>query len=187
MSSAVPSEERARNKALLDGKDAVVSLVDGGRPLAEILDAICRLIEAQGTGVLCSVLLLDDSGHRLVHGAAPSLPKGYCEAIDGTEIGPNAGSCGAAAYTGRPCIVEDISTHPNWAPFRRVAFVEHGLRACWSTPVRGRDGRVVATFAMYYREPKLPSVLERKLTDFSSHLVAIALERDGLDADARRR
>lgn len=180
MAVAIPSEERARNKALLDGQDVVVELIDEGRPLHEILEAICNLIEAQGTGVLCSVLLLDQDGRRLRHGAAPSLPKGYCDAVDGTEIGPTVGSCGAAAYTGRPCIVEDISTHPNWTPFRELACGTYGLRACWSTPIRARDGRVVATFAMYYREPKLPTLPERRLTDFSSHLVSLAIERDEL-------
>lgn len=178
MAALSPSNERARNKALLDGQDAIVALIDEGRPLGEVLLAICQLIEAQGTGVLCSVLLLDSSGRFLRHGAAPSLPKAYCDAVDGAEIGPTMGSCGAAAYTRRPCIVEDISTHPNWDAFRDIAFHRSGLRACWSTPVFARDGRVVATFAMYYRTPKLPSAAERRLTDFSSHLVTLAIERD---------
>ena len=41
-----------------------------------------------------------NNGLRLWHGAAPSLPKSYCEAIDGMDIGPNAGSCGTAACLG---------------------------------------------------------------------------------------
>jgi GAF domain-containing protein len=176
--SASPSAERARNKALLDGQDAIVELIDDDRPLHEVLDAICRLIEGQVRGLICSVLLLDREEKRLTHGAAPSLPQGYCEAIDGAEIGPTVGSCGAAAYTGRPCIVEDISTHPNWAPFRELAFVKYGLRACWSTPIHARNGRVVATFAMYYRTPKLPTESERRLIDFSSHLVSMAIARE---------
>ncbi len=178
MAAVSPSDERARNKALLDGQDAIVELIDAGSPLAEVLDSICRLIEEQGTGVLCSVLLLDRAGRRLLHGAAPSLPKAYCDVVHGTEIGPNVGSCGAAAYTGRPCIVEDISTHPNWVAYRELAHVTHGLRACWSTPVHAPDGRVVATFAMYYRTAKLPTPSERRLTDFSSHLVTLAIERE---------
>lgn len=171
------SEGISRAQALRDGQQQVLGLINEDRPLEETLLAICRLIEAQEQGLLCSVLLLDESGQRLLHGAAPSLPKDYCDAIHGISIGPRIGSCGTAAFTGQPCVVEDISTHPNWAAFRDLAFVKHGLRACWSTPIRSYEGKVVATFAMYYRVPKLPSLTERKLIDFTGHLVGIAINR----------
>ncbi|MFN7978943.1 MAG: GAF domain-containing protein [Vicinamibacterales bacterium] len=56
---------------------------------------------------------------------------------------------GMAAYHNRQVIVADIATDPLWADFRAVA-TEHGLRACWSTPIRDAAGSVVATFAIYY-------------------------------------
>ena len=112
-----------------------------------------------------------------MQGAAPSLPPDYCQAIHGISIGPNVGSCGTAAFTGQPCLVEDIATHSNWTAFRPLAFEKHGLRACWSIPIRSYEGKVVATFAMYYRTPKTPSLFERKLIDFTSHLVTIAINR----------
>ena len=168
---------REKTRALLEGQKLVLELVNDGRPLPEALDAICRLIEAQCDGLLCSVLLMDETGEHLLHGAAPSLPRDYCEAIHGISIGPGIGSCGTAAFTGQPCIAEDLSTHPNWVAFRSFAVDQHGLRACWSTPIRSYEGRVLATFAMYYREPRAPTLDERKLCDFSSHLVTIAINR----------
>jgi GAF domain-containing protein len=177
-SAAERERERARSQALLDGQNRILQLINDDRPLDEILTAICLTIEAQVEGLHCSVLLLDGEGQHLLHGAAPSLPPDYCAAIHGLSVGPNVGSCGTAAYTGKPCVVEDIATHPNWAAFRDLATTKFGLRACWSTPIRSYEGEVVATFAMYYRTPKLPSLYERKLIDFSSHLVAIAVNRD---------
>ena len=118
--------------------------------LAEILDSLCRLVEAQAGDVLESILLVD--GGHLRHGGAPSLPKAYTDAIDGTVIGPSAGSCGTAAYRGEQVIVEDIATDPLWADYRDLA-LPHSLCACWSTPVFSSQGEVIATFAMYYGEP----------------------------------
>lgn len=177
MDTSQLTTERARAQTLLDGQQRVLGLINEDRPLSETLEAICRLIETQGKGMLCSVLLLDEQRAHLLHGAAPSLPADYCAAIHGLTIGPQVGSCGTAAYTARPCIVEDIATHPNWVPFRSLAFEKHGFRACWSTPIRSYEGEVIATFAMYYRTPKLPSLQERKLIDFTSHLVGIAINR----------
>jgi GAF domain-containing protein len=169
--------DRARARRLLEGQNQILQRINEDRPLPETLEMICRTIEAQVDGLLCSILLLDEEGEHLLHGAAPSLPADYCEAVNGISIGPNIGSCGTAAATGKPCIVEDISTHANWRPFVGLAFEKHGLRACWSTPILSYEGKVVATFAMYYRTPKLPSLHERKLIDFTSHLVTIAINR----------
>jgi GAF domain-containing protein len=186
--SAGATGERARMKALLDGQHRILRLIHEDRPLAETLTQICLMIEGQVEGMLASILLLDEEGTHLMHGAAPNLPAEYIEAIDRISIGPNVGACGAAAYTGEPCLIEDVATHPNCVAFREVAYVRCGLRGLWSTPIRAYDGRVVATFAMYYRVPKLPTLADRKLIDFTSHLVTIAVnrhrDREFLGADA---
>ena len=106
--------------------------------------------------MLGSILLLDPDGRHLRHGAAPSLPASYCEAIDGAEIGPCAGSCGTAAYQAAPVFVSDIASDPLWADFREIALA-HGLRACWSTPIFGPAGKVIGTFAIYHRTPRSPT------------------------------
>src|SRR6202007_2448701 len=98
----------------------------------------------------------DPNTNRLRHGAGPSLPTKYAEAIDGAVIGPSVGSCGTAAYRAEPVIVSDIATDPLWADFRDLASA-HELRACWSTPILSSAGKVLGTFAIYYREPRSPS------------------------------
>src|SRR5436190_18538692 len=84
-----------------------------GDSLEHVLDRHLLAVEQNFDGELVtSILLLSDDGKRLSHGAGPHLPMSYREAIDGAEIGPCAGSCGTAAYLGRPVYVTDIATDP---------------------------------------------------------------------------
>jgi signal transduction histidine kinase len=165
---------RWRQEPLEMGQARVLEMLATGRPLAEVLEALVRLIENQREGMLGSVLLLDHG--RLFHAAAPSLPQEYARAIDGLEIGPDVGSCGAAAFRRTRVIVEDIERDDLWAEYRAVAR-QHGLAACWSQPIFAADGRVLGTFAMYYREPRRPDEQDLELIERASHVAGIAVER----------
>ena len=147
-------------------------MVARGDSLAEILDSLCRFVEGQASGVLASISLLD--GDLLRHGAAPSLPKAYTDAINGLAIGPSAGSCGTAAYRGEPVIVEDIASDLLWSAYRDLA-LSHSLRACWSTPV-SPQGEVIATFAMYYREPRRPTTRDLEMIEQITNLAGVAIQ-----------
>ncbi len=175
--------DRKHAESLLAGEKRILVMVAKGDSLAEILDTLCRIAEEQASGALASILLLD--GDRLRHGAAPSLPKAYTDAIDGATIGPSAGSCGTAAYFGKQVIVEDIAADPLWASYRDLA-LPHALRACWSSPVFSSKGKVLATFAMYYSEPRRPSARDREVIEQITHLAEVAIERK-LAEDALRR
>src|SRR3979490_490828 len=144
--------------------------------LEEILEKLVRVVEAQFAGLLCSVLLLDEDGQHVRHGAAPSLPEAHTEAIDGLPIGPRAGSCGTAMYRREPVVVTDILQDPLWEPYRTVV-EPYGLRACWSTPILAHSGKVLGSFAMYYREPRSPSEAETRALEMATHLGGIAIER----------
>ena len=74
-------------------------------------------------------------------------------------------------------IVSDIATDPLWADYRDLALA-HGLRACWSTPILSLDGKVLGTFATYYREPRSPTGQEQSFMEQVTHLASIALERE---------
>jgi len=176
-------EDRKRAEAFLTGEKRILEMVAKGDSLPQILDSLCLFVEEQASGVLASILLLD--GNRLRHGGAPSLPKAYTDAIDGAVIGPSAGSCGTAAYRGEQAIVEDIATDPLWTDYRDLA-LPHSLRACWSTPVFSSQGKVMATFAMYYREPRSPSPRDQETIEQITYLAGVAIERK-LTQDALRR
>ena len=169
--------ERKRAELALASEKAILEQIALRAPLHEVLDQLARSVEAQSdSGMLCSVLLADVSGQRLLHGAAPSLPAAYNAAIDGIAIGPNVGSCGSAAFERRPVFVSDIATDPRWAAFLPLA-QEHGLGACCSMPVLASDGRLLGTVAMYYRHPHTPGTADVALIRNAGHLAAIVIER----------
>ena len=135
--------------------------------------------------ILTSILLVD--GPLLRHGAAPTLPPAYYEAIDGLAYGPSEGSCGTAAFRGQPVYVTDIASDPLWEKYKDLA-LQHGLRACWSTPVFDDQGKVIATFAIYHLTTRGPTQDEidaiRTITDHVSR--AISWSRDAKEMAGQR-
>ena len=164
---------------------AVLDALNRASLLRDVLTVLCRAVEEQSPGLLCSILLLDESQTHLLHGAAPSLPDSYNRAIHGAAIGPRAGSCGTAVHRQEVVIVSDIASDPLWADYRELA-LPNGLRACWSSPIASRSGRVLGTFAIYYREPRLPTERERYLIGWATQLAGLAIESKQAD-DALRK
>lgn len=164
----------AASVQLLSAQNRILELIARGAPLPESLETLVRVIEAQSPPMLGSVLLLDPDGVHLRHGAAPNLPAAFSRAVDGQPIGPEAGSCGTAAFRGQPVIVEDIAVDPLWAAYRDLA-LPHGLRACWSTPIFDGRGHVLGTFAMYFRTPGRPDEWQKRLIDLATQTATIAI------------
>jgi PAS domain S-box-containing protein len=168
--------ERKRSEAVATGQAELLARIAVGAPLPEVLDRLARFIEDQSGEILTSILLLDPDGQHLRHAAAPSLPETYKDAVDGVAIGPNAGSCGTAAYRRQRIVVSDISSDPLWSEHRDLA-LSSGLRACWSAPIFATDSTVLGTFAMYYREPREPSEHDLQLVETATQIAGIAIER----------
>ncbi|MEX0820092.1 MAG: ATP-binding protein, partial [Pirellulaceae bacterium] len=159
------------------GRSQVLERIARGDSLPDVLQTLVVTIEELLPGTVCSALILDQARRTLHVGAAPSLPSFYNAAVDGLKIGPAAGSCGTAAYTGQRVIVTDIRSHPYWADYQ--AIVEQlDFRACWSAPIMSLDATVLGTFAMYYCEPREPVQLELEIIEISARLAAIAIEHD---------
>ena len=150
-------------------------------PLSESLEAIVAAIERQLPGAVCSILLLQE-GRFLRHGAGARLPLAYREAIDGVAIGVGQGSCGTAAYTGKPVIAADVTTDENWNDFRHIALA-HGLRSCWSTPiVAAEGGDILGTFAVYKPAPWYPDEAAIRRVNRFTYLAAVAIDHHRLFA-----
>ncbi|WP_322988636.1 EAL domain-containing protein [Hoeflea sp.] len=167
---------QARRKSELSAlQNEILEAVATGVPFSEVADTLCRRAEALAPGANCTIASIDAGG--LIHPVAgPSLPAPYGEALDGCSIGPEVGSCGTAAFFGIPVEVTDIATDFRWKDYQNLALPQ-GLKACWSSPIKSPEGRVVGTFAFYYRESRGPSDVERQLVDTCVHLCSIAMER----------
>lgn len=171
------SEARDRATALVTAQNQILERVVLNAPLRETLEAIITTVERLSTsGVLGSVLLLSEDGKQLLHGAAPSLPGAYNDAIDGIAVGPAVGSCGSAIYRGEPVFVNDIANDPLWADFKELA-LSHGLRACWSNPIRSVSGEIVGTFAMYHREVREPTPSDLEIVEFVVRTAGLVIDR----------
>ncbi|HTJ01330.1 MAG TPA: GGDEF domain-containing protein [Methylovirgula sp.] len=170
---------------MLQLQNKILEMVAKGEALKLTTDRLCIEIEKRFPDIVPSILWVDDKGilHPL---SAPSLPEDYSACIEGTPIGPMLGSCGSAAYLRMPVVVTDIETDPRWVGFRAKA-LGAGVKACWSSPIFNDCGRVVGTFAFYYREKRGPTDEERKVVDTCVHLCAIALERHERVLERERR
>ncbi len=163
--------------ALRDGQAQILEMVARGALLPAVFDRLVRLIESQITGVICSILLLDENGIHLRHSAAPNLSDDYCKAIDGVAVGPEAVSFGAAAYWREPVVVvTDIATHQRWRDYRDLA-AAHSLRSCWSTPFLSSHGAALGVFAIYSRTAREPTEAETRLIEVAARIAGIAVER----------
>ncbi|MFM1856734.1 MAG: hypothetical protein RLZ83_2043, partial [Pseudomonadota bacterium] len=167
---------RKRQERLEAFRSSTLEMLATHGNLREVLETIVTGVEAQAPMSLCSLLMLDETGTRLTGGIAPHLPQFYNDAIEGLQIGDGVGSCGTAAFTRRRVIVEDIQTHPYWAPFKGLA-AQAGVAACWSEPVLSADGQVLGTFAIYHLRPTRPEPQDIALIEQSAHLASIAIER----------
>ncbi|HTM21559.1 MAG TPA: GAF domain-containing protein [Kofleriaceae bacterium] len=176
-----PRERAVRTQV---GERRTLELLAAGAALGDVLAEITRYIEELVPGAIASVLRLDDSGTRMVHGAAPNLPAEYNQAIDGQPIGPQAGSCGTAAFRRAPVLVSDIEIDPLWEAYRDLVR-PLGLRACWSYPILSSDGSVLGTFAVYWRAPRVADPASIELLARAAHVAGIAIERRRLDERMR--
>nr|WP_255604458.1 GAF domain-containing protein [Oscillochloris sp. ZM17-4] len=168
--------ERSRFTQYQIAQRSTFDQIAAGGPRDVLLGTLACGIEGQIAGARCAIMLLDDSRLHLTTAAAPSLPPSYCRVIDGTRIGPRAGSCGTAAFLGKPVVVADIAIDPLWVPWRDLT-IGHGLRACWSIPIFDSAGRTLGTFAIYHGEPCQPTEAEFDLVLGAANVVAVAVER----------
>jgi PAS domain S-box-containing protein len=180
-------DDRKRAEALLAGEKRLLEMVASGHSMSGILEALCQLVESTASGCYCSVVLVDPSGTHLEHGAAPSLPASFITAIIGRPVNVDSGPCAMASYLNEQVIAADLTSETRWAAYAWCPMaLAHGLRACWSTPISSTAGKVLGAFALYYDEPRTPTLLEQSLIEQFTHIASIAVERVQNDAALKR-
>jgi PAS domain S-box-containing protein len=171
-------DDRKRSETLLAGEKRLLEMLARSCSFPVILDALCRLVEDTARGCYCSVVLVDPSGTRLEHGAAPSLPASFIASIIGRPVNVESGPCAMAAYLNEQVIAADLTSETRWAAYEWCPMaLAHGLQACWSTPIPSTAGKVLGAFAIYYDEPKTPTPIHQSLIEQFTHIASIAIER----------
>jgi formate hydrogenlyase transcriptional activator len=167
------------SKSVLD----ILKLILAGSELPEVLAIIAELVESQGDGMFCTIWLPEADGKHLYCAAAPGLP-GFAANVGPTAVGPKGGSCGTAVHRREPVYVSDILHDSLWDDYRHL-LQPYGIRAVWSRPLLTREGKVLGTFAILYREVRNPDAIDLRLIESASHIAGIAIERH-LDQEALR-
>ena len=168
----------ARNELGLFSSESVLNvlkLILSGSELADVLTIISRLVESRGNGMFCTIWLPDTGGKHLYCAVAPSLP-GFPAHVGRTSICPNGASCGTAVYRREPVYVADILQESTWDDYRDL-MLPYGIRAVWSRPLFTREGKVLGTFAILYREVRTPDATDLQLIENASQIAGIAIER----------
>ncbi len=162
-----------------DAQKEILALVASGTDLTSVLARTCLLLETFIPNARCSIMLVDEDRRCLVPGAAPSMPEEYIGALHGLPIGPDIGSCGTAAATGKTVITADIAQDPKWSSAWELT-ARFGLAACWSIPLFDVKQRCIGTFAVYHHHPHAPPPDELQAAmDFSNTVsIAIAWQKD---------
>ena len=176
------TEERRRRAQLdLAREQRVLERIARGEPLEQTLNRLCRHIERQYPGALCSVLLLDRAAGVLRHGAGPSLPAGFDRYVDEIPVGEGMGACGTAAARGEIVVITDIREDSPLTAELGVA-IEYGFAAVWSHPLAKTTGEVLGTFALYRTDPHTPSRAEIRDVRAAGNLASLAIERSRAEA-----
>jgi PAS domain S-box-containing protein len=166
--------QRKKTENWKQRQNEILETISKNEPLSTTFELIVKSVEEEDPDSLCSILLLDKEGKHLLNAAAPSLPEFYIQAINGNEIGEKAGSCGAAAYSKKRVIAEDLLTHPNWEPYLALTQQEN-LRSCWSEPILDSRGNCLGAFAIYHRKPCVPQNEEIELLKSIVYLASLAI------------
>jgi signal transduction histidine kinase len=173
-------------EALLAGERRLLEMVATGEPLADVLHALCNIAEATGSGVHCTILLID-SDAKFHFGAGPNVPPGFVKAVEDVPVMPEVGPCGMAASLKRQVVVDDLVVDPRWQSLPwHTAAVKYGLRSACSTPIFARSGEVLGTFAMYHERPGSPSPIDQTIIQQFTHIASIAIERAQREAALKR-
>ena len=174
--SVQEQQAHAKSSRVLEHELRLAEMMASGAPLEEVLDALTHSIEELAPDCACTILLLDAGRHHLLAGSGGSLPSAYMAAVNGLAIGPDVGACGSAAYRNETVVVTDIANDYRFAGAKDF-ILSHGLRSCWSVPIRDAANQVLGTFAMYHRRPSTPSERELKIVEAGAYLAGNAIER----------
>ncbi|WP_217450699.1 sensor domain-containing diguanylate cyclase, partial [Vogesella oryzae] len=170
------SEQHA-NRLWQADENRLLEMLANDRPLPEVMEWTCRMMDNQLSGGMSSIMQLQPDGQHLRVAAGPALPDEYKARIDGIAIGEGVGSCGTAIARGQSVIVSDILADPLWAPYLELV-KPYPLRACWSHPIVAHDGLLLGTFATYFAEPRQPDPHALAIIQRTAHLMAIAIQQE---------
>jgi len=184
-SAAFVTDQVLADQVLADQR-RILELIATDTPLAEVLTAICSLVERHDRDSICSILLLDRDTQRMRYGAGPSLPPSFMEATDSHSLKPPIGPCAITMASGQAMIVRDVQNDTRWSPLWRNVIASHDLHSCRTTPILASDETVSGALAVYCHESDPFRQSDQELIAIATRLASIAIERNQLVAEQQQ-
>lgn len=169
---AIESEitDRRRSEQRLRMQGQVLEQVATGRPLSEILDHLCGMIEAAVENSRAFVLQFDAAHRGLDLISGPSLPPEFV-----TGLSTAIESHGELFALPQPIYVENCLSDERWTPLRETAR-EYGVQSCWSHPIRV-ELDIVGSFVISLSNPTAPAEDQKAFLEMAANVAGIALKR----------
>ncbi len=165
---------RQSSKWLTSEKEAFQAAINGA-PLDVSLGVLIRAAVEQIDGNARGAFHIADASGTTLHHVA-GMPEDYAECIDGFRIGADSLACGLAVHTAQPVITPDVTREPRWKQWLWLA-EKYDYRGCWSFPVETSVGKIVGTFAMYFKEPREATARDRELASLLAQAAGIIISR----------
>ncbi len=146
-----------------------------GQAIEQIARILCRSIEWLMPRAVCAVFLATSNG-KLQLLAAPSMPDGTLQALDGVLIGPEAASCGAAVASASPATASDIASDRRWSKFKAGPLAA-GFKAVSSYPIIDQSGKSLGSISLFFRARRGLGRLDEALLESCLGPFALAIER----------
>ncbi|MGD1841918.1 MAG: response regulator [Thermonemataceae bacterium] len=127
-----------------------------------------------------SIYLTDKSEKNLVFYTAPNLPSTLAQDVPKVAIEDDNGTCGSAAYNRKRIVTENIAESSTWEGYKYVA-LKYNLKSCWSFPIISSQGKVLGTFAIYYKQIHTPGAVDLEIAAKMSEVITLVLERRLID------
>jgi len=155
-------------------------------PLTDVFDMLLSGIQEIAPSMTCYVTRKIENKLALEWVSTPSLPPSYIAAAPEIPIDPMFGSCGLSASTMQPAYVRDIREHSSWEKYRDITML-YGFYSCYSFPVISKEGRILGTLGVYFREPHDATEHELAIWQCAVNLVGILLEKENNEREVLRK
>ncbi len=167
---------RQNNRLLYIEKEILEAVATGVEP-QRILDSLCHAAESIVENSSCSIMLFNSSRQSLYVRSAPSISDDAIEQLNGLIPGPEAGSCGTAVYSEVPVYVKNTTIDPRWINLQKFAS-NFDIAACWSHPIKAKDGLIMGSFALSSNEQREPDNFQKRVLDVVANIAGIILQRE---------
>ena len=176
--------QRHRTAALLADETKVLELVARGAELPQVLKAVIELLESHITGARAVIREFDDHRRTLAIVSAPNLPATLTSVIHDWPLDARTTPFVAAARARKAVVFEDVGDAPQLDKSFRIAALAHRLHSAWAVPVQSPTDDLLGTVGVYLAERRAPDAEDEHVMEVAAGLVAVAMERVRLDANA---